>query len=162
MQSDKINFFKGKKVIVVGLGKSGISVIRKLSLIAGEVLAIDNNPLIDAEPHFRFVKGIKGFKLNIILNEKANENTKILDDAALVVLSPGVPANVGIIAGAEERNIPVYSELEFGWQLLSEEQKKNTVAVTVQTAKQRLFRLFKKFLTTADWKVLCAEISETP
>ncbi|HEX7560938.1 MAG TPA: hypothetical protein VF347_01990, partial [Candidatus Humimicrobiaceae bacterium] len=130
MQTNNTNFFKGKKVIVAGLGKSGISVIRKLSLIAGEVTAIDSNPLIDVEPHFRFLEELKNFKLNLILDEKVNENTKILDDAALVILSPGVSANVGIIAGAEERNIPVWSELEFGWQLLSKTQKKNTVAVT--------------------------------
>jgi UDP-N-acetylmuramoylalanine--D-glutamate ligase len=159
MGSNKINFFKGKKVVVVGLGKSGISVIRKLSLIASEVLAIDNNPLLDAEPHFRFVKGIKDFKLNLILDEKANENTKILDDAALVVLSPGVPANVGIIVGAEERNIPVYSELEFGWQLLSEQQKKNTVAVTGTNGKTTVVSLIQKVFNDCGLEsIVCGNI----
>ena len=59
MQTNNTNFFKGKKVIVVGLGKSGISVIRKLSLIAGEVIAIDNNPLLEVEPHLRICRGNK-------------------------------------------------------------------------------------------------------
>ncbi len=144
MQTNNTNFFKGKKVIVAGLGKSGISVIRKLSLIAGEVTAIDNNPLIDVESHFRFLEELKNFKLNLILDEKVNENTKILDDAALVILSPGVSANVGIIAGAEERNIPVWSELEFGWQLLSKTQKKNTVAVTGTNGKTTVVSLIQK------------------
>ena len=138
MQTNNTNFFKGRKVVVVGLGKSGISAIRKLSLIAGEVLAIDNNPLIDVEPHLRFVKEVKDFKLNLILDEKVNENIKILDDAALVILSPGVAANVGIVAGAEEKSIPVWSELEFGWQLLSEARRKNTVAVTGTNGSMRI------------------------
>jgi UDP-N-acetylmuramoylalanine--D-glutamate ligase len=159
MQANNTNFFNGRKVIVVGLGKSGISVIRKLSLIAGEVVAIDNNPLIDVEPHFRYVKGIKDFKLNIILDEKVNENTKILEDAALVVLSPGVSANVGIIAGAEERNIPVYSELEFGWQLLSEAQKKNTVAVTGTNGKTTVVSLIRKVFNDCGLEsIVCGNI----
>jgi UDP-N-acetylmuramoylalanine--D-glutamate ligase len=159
MQADKINFIKGKKVVVVGLGKSGISVIRKLSLMAGEVIAVDNNPLMDCEPQLRFVKEIKDFKLNIILDEKANENTKILDDAALVILSPGVSANIGIIACAEERNIPVYSELEFGWQLLSEAQKRNTVAVTGTNGKTTVVSLIQKVFNDCGLEsVVCGNI----
>lgn len=159
MQTNNINFFKGKKVIVVGLGKSGISAIRKLSKIAGEVVAIDNNPLINVEPHLEFVREIKDFNLNLILDEKANENTKILDDAALVVLSPGVSADVGIIAGAEAKNIPVYSELEFGWQLLSENQKKNTVAVTGTNGKTTVVSLMQKvFNGSGSDSVVCGNI----
>lgn len=159
MQTSNTNFFRGKKVVVVGLGKSGISVIRKLSQIAGEVLAIDNNPLIDVEPSLRFAKGIKDFKLNLILDEKANENTKILDDAALVILSPGVAANVGIIAGAEERSIPVYSELEFGWQLLSEARKENTIAVTGTNGKTTVVSLIQKVFNDCGMEsVVCGNI----
>jgi UDP-N-acetylmuramoylalanine--D-glutamate ligase len=159
MQTNKTNFFKGKKVVVVGLGKSGISVIRKLSLIAGEVLAIDNNPFIDIEPHLGFVKELEGFKLNIILDEKANENTKILDGAALVILSPGVSSNIGVIAGAEEKNITVWSELEFGWQLLSESQRKNTVAVTGTNGKTTVVSLIQKVFNDCGLEsVVCGNI----
>ncbi|HEX7560841.1 MAG TPA: UDP-N-acetylmuramoyl-L-alanine--D-glutamate ligase, partial [Candidatus Humimicrobiaceae bacterium] len=159
MQTNNTNFLKGKKVIVVGLGKSGISVIRKLSMIAGEVIAIDNNPLLEVEPHLGFVEGIKDFRLNLILDEKVNKNTKILDGAALVILSPGVSTNVSIISGAEERNIPVWSELEFGWQLLSEAQKKNTVAVTGTNGKTTVVSLIQKVFNDCGLEsIVCGNI----
>jgi UDP-N-acetylmuramoylalanine--D-glutamate ligase len=159
MQTNNTNFFKGKKVVVAGLGKSGISAIRKLSLIAGEVIAVDNNTLIDVEPSLRFVKERKDFKLDLILDEKVNEDTGILDDAVLVILSPGVSANVGIIAGAEERNIPVWSELEFGWQLLSETQKKNTVAVTGTNGKTTVVSLMQKVFNDCGLEsIVCGNI----
>ena len=159
MHTNITDFFKGRKVIVVGLGKSGISVIRKLSLIAGEVSAIDNNPLIDVEPQLEFVKERKDFKLNLILDEQVNENTKILDGAALVILSPGVSANVGIISGAEERKIPVWSELEFGWQLLSEAQKKNTIAVTGTNGKTTVVSLMQKVFNDCGLEsIVCGNI----
>lgn len=159
MQTDKIGFLKGKKVIVVGLGKSGISVIKKLSRIAGHVIAIDNNPLIDVEPSLEFAREIKGFRLDLILDEKANENVKILDDATLVILSPGVAANVRVVAWAEAQNIPVWSELEFGWQLLTEGQKGNAVAVTGTNGKTTVVTLIQKVFNDCGLEsVVCGNI----
>ncbi len=159
MQTNTISFLRDKKAVVIGLGKSGISVIKKLVPISGHVVAIDNNPLIDVEPSLEFVKEVKGFKLDIILDAKANENIKILDDAKLVVLSPGVSADVGIIVAAEAKNIPVWSELEFGWQLLSDKQKKGTVAVTGTNGKTTVVTLIQKVFNDCGLEsVVCGNI----
>jgi UDP-N-acetylmuramoylalanine--D-glutamate ligase len=42
----------------------------------------------------------------------------LLDDVELIVKSPGVPGEAPLVAGARERGIPVWSEVELGYRLL--------------------------------------------
>jgi UDP-N-acetylmuramoylalanine--D-glutamate ligase len=45
-------------------------------------------------------------------------DTSLLDGAELVVKSPGVPPDVPLVAEAERRGIPIWSEVELGYRLL--------------------------------------------
>jgi len=88
--------------LVVGLARSGTAAVRMLRE-HGEVLAVDSGspelpPDIDAE------LGVDGVEL--------------LDRAAVVVKSPGVPNEAPVIAAARERGLPVLGELELAWRLL--------------------------------------------
>ncbi|HYN90775.1 MAG TPA: UDP-N-acetylmuramoyl-L-alanine--D-glutamate ligase [Thermoleophilaceae bacterium] len=88
--------------LVVGLARSGIAAARMLSQ-HGEVIATDSGtPEVpgDIEAHV----GVDGVEL--------------LDRAACVVKSPGVPNEAPAIAAARERGLPVLGELELAWRLL--------------------------------------------
>lgn len=88
--------------LVVGLARSGIAAARMLSQ-HGEVIATDSGtPEVagDIEAHV----GMDGVEL--------------LDRAACVVKSPGVPNEAPAIAAARERGLPVLGELELAWRLL--------------------------------------------
>jgi len=88
--------------LVVGLARSGVAAARMLSQ-HGEVIATDSGtPEVpgDIEAHV----GVDGVEL--------------LDRAACVVKSPGVPNEAPAIAAARERGLPVLGELELAWRLL--------------------------------------------
>jgi UDP-N-acetylmuramoylalanine--D-glutamate ligase len=46
------------------------------------------------------------------------EDVSLLDDVGLVVKSPGVPREVPLVQEAEQRGVPIWSEVELGYRLL--------------------------------------------
>ena len=88
--------------LVVGLARSGTAAARVLR-DHGEVVAVDSGtPDVpdDIDAHL----GVDGVEL--------------LETAACVVKSPGVPNEAALIAAARERGVPVLGELEIAWRLL--------------------------------------------
>ena len=88
--------------LVVGLARSGTAAVRMLRE-RGDVLAVDSGtPDVPTDIDARL--GVDGVDL--------------LDGAAVVVKSPGVPTEAPVIAAARERGVPVLGELELAWRLL--------------------------------------------
>jgi UDP-N-acetylmuramoylalanine--D-glutamate ligase len=88
--------------LVVGLARSGTAAVRMLRE-HGDVAAVDSGtPDVadDIDAHL----GVDGVEL--------------LNGAAVVVKSPGVPNEAPVIAAARERGLPVLGELELAWRLL--------------------------------------------
>ena len=154
-----LNELKDKKILVIGLGKSGISVLKKLSGICATVVAADSNPLLKIESQFKFIKKHKDFRLEIKLDEKANENTMLLDGIDLVITSPGIAQDIMLLQYADSNGIPVISELEFAWRLLDESEKKNTIAVTGTNGKTTVVTLIRQMLADSGRNaVVCGNI----
>ena len=90
--------------LVVGLARSGAAAARMLLAHGrGPVFAADRaSPAVPAgvDAHLE------------------SDGLELLDRAALVVKSPGVPADAPAIAAARERGLPVLGELELAWRLL--------------------------------------------
>jgi UDP-N-acetylmuramoylalanine--D-glutamate ligase len=88
--------------LVVGLARSGLAAARMLRE-HGEVLACDRGrPEIPPD----------------LEAELGSDGLDLLDRAAVVVKSPGVPADAPVITAARERGMPVMGELELAWRLL--------------------------------------------
>jgi UDP-N-acetylmuramoylalanine--D-glutamate ligase len=88
--------------LVVGLARSGRAAVEMLRP-HGEVIATDTGA---PEPP-------PGVEVHL-----GSDGVALLDRAACVVKSPGVPAEAPVIAAARERGIPVHGELELAWRLL--------------------------------------------
>jgi UDP-N-acetylmuramoylalanine--D-glutamate ligase len=88
--------------LVVGLARSGVAAARMLRE-HGEVVATDSGTP-DVPEGIEAQVGVDGVAL--------------LDRAAIVVKSPGVPNEAPVIAAARERGLPVLGELELAWRLL--------------------------------------------
>ena len=88
--------------LVVGLARSGLAAARMLRA-RGEVLACDSGRP-DIPPDLEAELGSDGLDL--------------LERAAVVVKSPGVPAQAPVIAAARRHDMPVMGELELAWRLL--------------------------------------------
>jgi UDP-N-acetylmuramoylalanine--D-glutamate ligase len=82
------------KVLVYGLARSGQAAAARLAERGDEVVPVDRS----------------------LGNE---DDLAQLDGVALLVKSPGVPGERPLVEAARTRGIPVWSELELGWQLLA-------------------------------------------
>jgi len=95
----------GKKAVVVGLGQTGLAVLRFLRKRGAEVIATDRRNHAALEDAAREADGL-GAQLELGEHRKA-----IFEEADLIVVSPGVP-RLPVLDDASRRGIPVVSEVE--------------------------------------------------
>jgi len=70
----------------------------------------------------------------------------LLNDIDLIIISPGVPNEIPLIKHAERAEIPIWSELELSWKLMTDVEKKNTIAVTGTNGKTTVVTLIGEIL----------------
>jgi UDP-N-acetylmuramoylalanine--D-glutamate ligase len=98
----------GRRVLVIGLARSGKAAAEVLARRAARVVCFDRDEGLDV--------GRLG-DLDVELHLGREEET-LLQGIDLVVKSPGVPGETTLVAGARARDIPVWSEIELGARLL--------------------------------------------
>jgi UDP-N-acetylmuramoylalanine--D-glutamate ligase len=98
----------GRRVLVVGLMRSGKAAAETLLSRGASVVGYDRNEALD-------VRRLRELGVEVVLGR---EEETLLQGIDLVVTSPGVPVESLPIAGAHAREIPVWSELELGARLL--------------------------------------------
>ena len=96
----------GKKVLVVGLGKSGIAVSKFLKARGASVVATDIKEVSD-------IRGIEALSGTGITVETGGHSQKSFLSNELIVVSPGVPLARVEFAKARENGVEVISEVEF-------------------------------------------------
>ena len=103
---------KEKYVLVFGAGKSGIGAAGLLLHEQAKVILYDGNAKQDPEEIRRKLNA--GADVEIILGELSDE---VLDRLELVVLSPGVPADLPVVLKMKEKEIPVWGEVELAYRV---------------------------------------------
>ena len=104
--------FKNKKIFVLGMGKSGVSVAR--------LLAKENHVLItDIKcDDLELIKELEELGINVIITKKQNE---IFDDSYdYVVKNPGVKIDHPVVLKANKFKVPIITELEVAYRYLPE------------------------------------------
>lgn len=103
---------KNKKVFVLGMGKSGVSVAR--------LLAKDNHVLItDVKcDDLEIIKELEDLGVNVIITKEQDE---IFDDSYdYVVKNPGVKIDHPVVLKANKFKVPIITELEVAYRYLPE------------------------------------------
>ncbi len=101
--------FKGKRVTVVGLARSGVAAARALFALGARVTVTDKKKADQLAPQ------LKSLGSGIAV-EAGGHPERIFIEADLIVLSPGVPKIPQILA-ARRHGVKVISELELAWLL---------------------------------------------
>ncbi len=141
MQAD----FKGKKVTVVGMARSGIAAARALHALGARVTVTDK------KPQDQLAAQVKALGSGAITVKAGGHPDCIFVEADLVVLSPGVP-KIPQIETARGHGVKVISELELAW-LLSDSPY---VGITGTNGKSTVTTLTGLMLARAKKKVLVA------
>ncbi len=135
--------FSGKDILVVGLGKSGMTTAQFLKK-RGAIVTVsdsgDESKLADAAASLR--------KSGIIV-ELGPHRAESFEHADMIVLSPGVPHTLAPIQGAMSRGIPVIGEIELAYRFV----KEPIVAVTGTNGKTTVTTLIGEMLTQSGSKV---------
>ena len=129
----------GKRVLVVGLARTGVAASLFSTVYGACVTATDEKPeaqLGEAPARLRTA----GVKLELGGHAPG---TFLKQD--LIVVSPGVPAKLPALEEARARDIPVWSEIELAWRFL----RGRLVAITGSNGKTTTTALVAHILKTA-------------
>jgi UDP-N-acetylmuramoylalanine--D-glutamate ligase len=130
----------GKRVLVVGLARTGVVTALFSAGYGAIVTATDEKPeneLTEAAAKLRAA----GVKLDV-----GGHSPEVFLEQDLIVVSPGVPANLPQLEEARARGIPVWSEIELAWRLL----RGKLVAITGSNGKTTTTSLVAHILKTAN------------
>ncbi|HEX9154700.1 MAG TPA: UDP-N-acetylmuramoyl-L-alanine--D-glutamate ligase, partial [Nitrospira sp.] len=137
--------FKGKRVTVVGMARSGVAAARTLHALGAIVTVTDKKPLDQLAAQ---VKSLGSSRITVVAGGHPD---RIFIETDLVVLSPGVP-KIPQLSLARRRGGRVISELELAW-LLSDSPY---VGITGTNGKSTVTTLVGLMLERSKKKVLVA------
>ena len=130
---------EGKRVLVVGLARTGETVSLFAAGYGAKVTATDEKPesaLAETAAKLRAA----GVKLDL-----GGHSSSAFFEQDLIVVSPGVPANLPALALARIAGIPVWSEVELAWRFL----RGKLVGITGSNGKTTATSLVAHILKTA-------------
>jgi UDP-N-acetylmuramoylalanine--D-glutamate ligase len=130
---------QGKRVLVVGLARTGVAASLFCAVRGARVTATDQK----AEAELASVAAQlrdAGVALALGGHERVN-----LAEQDLVVVSPGVPADAALLQEARKLRVPVWSEIELAWRFL----RGKLVAITGSNGKTTTTSLVMHILETA-------------
>jgi UDP-N-acetylmuramoylalanine--D-glutamate ligase len=130
----------GKRVLVVGLARTGLVTALFSAGYGATVTATDERPeteLLETAKKLRAA----GVKLEL----GGHVDASFLDQD-LIVVSPGVPANLPALQAARKKHIPVWSEIELAWRFL----RGKLVAITGSNGKTTTTALVAHILKTSN------------
>ena len=108
-----------KKIAVYGMGVSGLSALRFIKALEGEIIAINGGEVaswaktpgvLDYVPHTQ------------CFNEADPKLENELASVDLVILSPGIPRDHALLKPLTAKNIPIWGEIELAYRYLEDTQ----------------------------------------
>ena len=143
------DYFKERKVLIVGLARSGLACANLLYDLGAEVYVTDNQDNTSTRLN---ASKIKSKEVKIELGRHSQE---FIRDKDILVLSPGVPNDAMPVIWAQQFNIPIISEIEFAWILCPA----TVIAVTGSNGKTTVTTLIGKILEASGRRVfVCGNI----
>jgi len=133
---------QGKKIVVIGMGRTGIATAAFLGLRGARVAVTDEKPREAWDERFARIAREKWLEIG-------SYDAEILNGADMVIPSPGVPPYNDILAEAVRKKVPVMSEIELAYRFL----KKPMIAVTGTNGKTTATSLLGEILAGAGKRV---------
>jgi UDP-N-acetylmuramoylalanine--D-glutamate ligase len=130
---------KGKRVGVIGAGRSGLAAARLLKRLGAKVLLSDSDKIRGSVP-----RGI---------DVESGRHSRRLLNCDLIIRSPGVPGHLPILERIRRQGIPIWSELELASRYT---QARRLVAVTGTNGKTTTTTLIGEFFKNAGRKTFVA------
>lgn len=102
--------YKGKNVLVVGLGKSGLNSAYLLKELGANVTVNDKNIPADKQ----VLAELENAGIKVVVG---SHPLSLLDDAELIVKNPGITYTNPLIAEAQKRGFLIITEPELAYEI---------------------------------------------
>ncbi|HUJ94929.1 MAG TPA: UDP-N-acetylmuramoyl-L-alanine--D-glutamate ligase [Terriglobales bacterium] len=143
---------KNKRVLVVGLGKSGVASAQFLKAHGARVT------VSDAKPPDQLGEGINHLLDQGIVVETGGHGERTFRGQDLIVVSPGVPVDAPPLVQARSLGEPVIGEVELAAQFLP----RNIVAITGSNGKTTTTSLIGEVLSAGGFRTIVGGNIGTP
>ena len=134
---------KGKKILVVGMGKSGKAAVQELHKLGAQVVAQDVHTVDAVDP--KFAKYLEKEGIPALFGC----NPDNMGEYDLVVISPGVSPDLSFLQEARLSGVEVIGELELAYRL----SKGTFIAITGTNGKTTTTNILRTLLTRTGHKV---------
>ena len=143
---------RGKKVLVIGLARTGVATSLFCAARGAGVTATDRRAGAEFGDVLATLRGA-GVQL-----EFGGHSAQTLADKDLIIPSPGVPADAPILRAAREKGITVWSEIELAFRFL----KGKLIGITGSNGKTTTTSLIEHILRGSGFSTLLAGNIGTP
>nr|WP_243238625.1 UDP-N-acetylmuramoyl-L-alanine--D-glutamate ligase [Romboutsia sp. 1001713B170207_170306_H8] len=110
MEGNKVEL-KNKKVLLVGLAKTGVSTIKYLDKLGAKTIVNDIKEKAQLEEILAQLKDIKNVEYIL------GYHPENVDDIDMAIVSPGVPLDLPFICKLKNNNIKIIGEVELAYRL---------------------------------------------
>jgi UDP-N-acetylmuramoylalanine--D-glutamate ligase len=135
--------FRDRKVVVLGGARTGLAAARLLQSLGAHPLVSDRGTIAAPIRDALAEAGIRA--------ESGGHSHDLLDDAAMVVPSPGIPMEAPILDAARQAGIPLIGEIELAYRV----SRAPMIAVTGSNGKTTTTTLIDALLQSQGWRVGC-------
>lgn len=132
----QVSDLKDKRVLVVGLARSGVSMVHFLVESGAQVTVSDHKSKAELSTSLEQIEG-----LNVQL-DLGGHTPKVFLAQDLIILSPGVPPNLKIFDYARSNGVTVTGEFEFATWFI----KEPIIGITGTNGKSTTCKLIEQFM----------------
>jgi UDP-N-acetylmuramoylalanine--D-glutamate ligase len=134
---------RDRKVVVLGAARTGLAAAKLLKSLGAKPVVSDKGNVAEAMQAEFAAAGIP--------LEHGAHSPNLLDDAAMVVPSPGIPMEAAILGQARARGIPLIGEIELAYRV----SRAPMIAITGSNGKTTTTTLIDVLLKSQGWHVGC-------
>lgn len=139
-------YLKNKKVLVLGLGVSGLSTVKALNHLGAQIIVCDSKTEIELKDFFDAIE-------DIYVEKYLSTNEVPLEHIDLIVKSPGIPPTIPMIFEAQRRNIEIVTDIELAYRISPTE---NIIAITGTNGKTTTTTLISEVFKKANYNTYIA------
>jgi UDP-N-acetylmuramoylalanine--D-glutamate ligase len=142
-----------KKVLILGLSKSGVSAARYLTNQGADCYITEFKPLQDKD-----IELVKELNNDGIMVETGGHSEEFINDSYIAITSPGIPPKSEIFSRLKEKNIPIIGEVELAYL----EAQSPFIAITGTNGKTTTTMLTSHILNSEYKAPVCGNIGVPP
>jgi UDP-N-acetylmuramoylalanine--D-glutamate ligase len=149
----EVSELKDKKILIVGLGKTGVVLAKFLTKYEAQVTVTDHKSKPELSSQLDMLDGYTNIKF-----ELGSHSPKTFLSQDLVILSPGVAPHLKIFEYARQQGVKITGEFEFSSQFI----KEPIVAITGTNGKTTVARMAEMMLRESGIPVWVGGSNENP